>query len=195
MLDVAAQRIRSEGVTFQQADAQQLPFGDGAFDLVACQFGVMFFPDKVEANREAHRVLAKGGRYLLAVWGRLDDNPASRIIHDTVAALYPDDPPGFLARTPFGYSDPEAIRADLEAAGFSHVMMDTVALRSRSTATTTDAAEGMIFGSPLRAEIESRGPGALDRAAAVSDEALQRLVGADGRLDSRLSAHIAVATR
>jgi ubiquinone/menaquinone biosynthesis C-methylase UbiE len=65
VVEFAAQHVRSEGVTFQAADAQQLPFDDESFDLVLCLFGVMFFPDKVRANAEARSVLRPGGRYLL----------------------------------------------------------------------------------------------------------------------------------
>lgn len=195
MLDIAAQRIRSDRVRFEVADAQALPFGDAEFDLVVCQFGVMFYPDKVRANREAHRVLARGGRYLLVVWDRLEENPASRIIHEAVAAQFPDDPPGFLARTPFGYWDTEAIAADLRAGGFTAISTETLALRSRPAATARDAAIGMVYGSPLRSEIEERDPGALERAAAAAAEALERLSGPRGKFDSRLSAHLLIATR
>src|SRR5436190_3890049 len=65
MIDFATQRVRSKQIAFHRVDAQDLPFPDGSFDLVVCQFGVMFFPDKVRANREAWRVLVSGGRYLL----------------------------------------------------------------------------------------------------------------------------------
>ena len=57
MLDMAAQRVNSDRVSFQPADALGLPFADGSFDLVVCQFGVMFFPDKIRGNAEARRVL------------------------------------------------------------------------------------------------------------------------------------------
>ena len=57
MLDVAAQRIGPANVRFRQADAQALPFADGSFDAVLCQFGVMFFPDRIAAYREVRRVL------------------------------------------------------------------------------------------------------------------------------------------
>jgi ubiquinone/menaquinone biosynthesis C-methylase UbiE len=77
MIDFAAQRVRSERVAFQRADAQDLPFPDGSFDLVVCQFGVMFFPDKVRANREAWRVLGSGGRYLLVSFDRLEFQPGA----------------------------------------------------------------------------------------------------------------------
>src|SRR5690349_8452340 len=68
MLDVAITRVSSTNVSFRQADALDLPFGDASFDLVVCQFGVMFFPDKVKGASEANRVLRTGGHYLFAVW-------------------------------------------------------------------------------------------------------------------------------
>ena len=104
MLDIGAQRIDSEKVSFQPADALELPFGDSSFDLVVCQFGVMFFPDKAKGNAEARRVLRDGGTYIAVIWDRLDRNLASQIANDAVAALFPDDPPSFLARAPFGYA-------------------------------------------------------------------------------------------
>ncbi|HEX6742348.1 MAG TPA: class I SAM-dependent methyltransferase, partial [Sphingomicrobium sp.] len=61
MLDVAAQRVRSSKIRWLAADAQDLPFDEGSFDLVVCQFGAMFFPDKVRGHAEARRVLRPGG--------------------------------------------------------------------------------------------------------------------------------------
>jgi ubiquinone/menaquinone biosynthesis C-methylase UbiE len=194
MLDVANQRIRSERVSTQAADAQELPFTDGEFDLVVCQFGVMFFHDKVRANREARRMLRDGGRYLLAIWDELDRNPASQLVHRAVAGLFPSDPPGFLARTPFGYADPAAIEHDLLAAGFTDIEFETVKLPSRAEARPEDAATGLVLGSPLKMEIEERDPAMLDRAQQAALKALQELVEGDS-FRSELSAHIVTAIR
>ena len=65
MLEFAARKLTSERVSFQPADAQNLPFSDNSFDLVLCQLGAMFFPDKIRANQQARRVLRPNGRYLL----------------------------------------------------------------------------------------------------------------------------------
>lgn len=194
MLDVARARITSENVRFEAADAQDLPFEDSSFDLVICQFGVMFYPDKVRGNAEARRLLREGGRYIAVIWDRLERNPASQIVHDAVAALYPEDPPAFLARTPFGYSDPAPIEHDLLAAGFTDIEFETVALRSYPRATSRDAAAGMVMGSPLRAEIEQRGASGLQRAVEAAEQALASLDGPDG-FDSTLSAHVVTAIR
>src|ERR1044072_6806043 len=127
-------------VPFRPADAQALPFADGSFDLVVCQFGVMFFPDRVAAYREARRMLRPGARFLSTAWARLDRNPVSAAVAGAVAALFPKDPPSFYARVPFGYHDKAEIEADLNAAGFTDIAGETVVKTSRVVA--RDAATG-----------------------------------------------------
>lgn len=191
MLAVAAERVRSPAVEFRQADAQSLPFPDGAFDLVLCQFGVMFFPDRVGAYREARRVLKRGGLFLFNVWDSLAANPASAALAKAVADLFPDDPPSFLGRVPFGYSDVKRIEKDLAAAGFEEVAIETVAKRSRS-ADPADVAVGLCKGSPLRSEIEERDATRLDEAVEAAATAMQPFVGEAG-LDAAMSAHVVSA--
>ncbi len=191
MLDVAAARIGSPNVIFRQADAQSLPFEDDGFDAVVTQFGVMFFPDRIAAYREVRRVLKPDGAFLFNVWDRLDANPVSDSIQQTVAALFPKDPPGFLRRVPFGYHDKERIGADLRAAGFTDVSCETVAARSR-IGSAREAAIGLCRGSPLAAEIEAQGPGSLDRATDAVAGALERLSGPEG-IDAPMSAHVFTA--
>jgi ubiquinone/menaquinone biosynthesis C-methylase UbiE len=193
MLDVAAQRVRSDKVSFEPADSQDLRFADASFDLVVCQFGVMFYPDKVKGNSEARRVLRERGQYIAVIWDRIDRNPASQIVNDAMASLFPDDPPSFLARTPFGYANPEWIERDLRAAGFDQIEIDTVTLASRPTS-ARDAATGLVAGSPLRSEVEERDPDGLDRAIDAATEALRALEDG-GVLHSLLSAHVATATK
>jgi len=193
MLDVAAQKLVSDNVVFRVADAQELPFDDDEVDLVVSQFGVMFYPDKVKGNAEARRVLRDGGRYMAIIWDRLDRNLASQIVSDAVASLYPDNPPSFLARTPFGYADPRWIEQDLRAAGFEDVAIDTVTLDSKPVS-AADAARGLVAGCPLASEVQERDPNGLEAAVEAATEALMELE-RDGRLDSRLSAHVATAIK
>ena len=193
MLEVAAERLKSGNVRFQAADAQDLPFEDQSFDLIVCQFGVMFFPDKVDANREAFRLLRPGGRYVLVIWDRLDRNPASRAIHQAVEAEFPGDPPAFLARVPFGYADLEFVTADLMAAGFDDLEFETTVHRSRS-ASARDAATAMCQGSPLRSEIEARDRDALERVTDVATDALKQFEGPGG-FEAPMSAHLVIATK
>ena len=67
-------------LTWQQADALALPFEDRSFDAVACQFGVMFFPDKVQGYKEARRVLKPGGRFLFNVWDEISENEFADVV-------------------------------------------------------------------------------------------------------------------
>ena len=149
----------------------------------------MFFPDKVRANEEARRVLCAGGHYLLVSFDRLEFNPVPKAAGNAVAALFPDDPPAYMARGPFSYIDPALIEHDLLAAGFTHIKVETVALTSRVSA--RDAAQGLVLGSPFRAEIERRDSSALDRALDAVTAALARW---DGN-DAPMSAHIVTATK
>jgi ubiquinone/menaquinone biosynthesis C-methylase UbiE len=117
MLDIAKGKFSdSEKIEFKVANAMNLPFEDSEFDLIVCQFGVMFFPDKPASYREAARVLRSGGHYIFNVWGPMSGNPYSQMAHDVTAKVFPEDPPGFY-KVPFHYGDPADVREDLAEAG------------------------------------------------------------------------------
>jgi ubiquinone/menaquinone biosynthesis C-methylase UbiE len=192
MLDHAMTVTNPSRISWRQADAQALPFEDGEFDAVVCQFGVMFFPDKQKAFREARRVLKPGGRYLFNVWGSLEANPVSLVVADAVAACFPQDPPQFFRRTPYGHFDQAPIRRELEAAGFPKVDAQTVAKHTQASA--RDAAFGLCQGSPLRNEIEARDPKGLDKATEAAARAIATRFG-DGPIDNRMQAIVFEAVR
>lgn len=194
MLDHAAKQApAASAITWQQADAQALPFENGSFDLVVCQFGVMFFPDKVKAYSEARRVLAPGGRFLLSVWDRIEENEVADLVTRGVASVFPTDPPRFLARTPHGYYDIAAVRDALKKAGFSAIRSDTVEKRSRAPS-ARDPAIGFCQGSPLRMEIEARDKSRLEEATDAATEAVAARLGR-GPIDGKIQAHVLEATR
>ena len=103
MLDHAATKPELRGVEFRQADALALPFDDQSFDAVVCQFGVMFFPDRVAAFREAYRVLKPGGQFVFNVWESVAKNPIVVATLMGLSRLYPQHSSWFLERTPCGY--------------------------------------------------------------------------------------------
>jgi ubiquinone/menaquinone biosynthesis C-methylase UbiE len=193
MLDEAARRIDHPSVRFQQADALDLPFADGSFDLAVCQFGVMFYPDKVKGNAEARRVLQESGRYLLVIWDKVERNLATKIAGMAVAELFPDNPAAFYERIPFRYYEREWIERDLVAAGLRKIEFETVELRSRA-ASAWDAAIALVQGTPMRTEIEQRDPAMLSVATDAAAEALRQFEGPDG-FDAPMSAHIVTSTK
>ena len=170
-----------------------LPFGDQTFDAVVCQFGVMFFPDKAAAYREARRVLKRGGSFFFNVWDRIEENELADVVTQALASLFPTDPPRFLARTPHGYHDPDTLRADLQRGGFSAAAaIATLTARSRAPS-CREPALAYCHGTPLRTEIESRGAGLLDRATQVAADAIARDFGA-GAVDGKVQAHVVSVT-
>jgi ubiquinone/menaquinone biosynthesis C-methylase UbiE len=194
MLDRAqAQQSTDRRIAWKQADALALPFEDQRFDAVACQFGAMFFPDKVQGYKEARRVLKPGGRFVFNVWDKISENEFADTVTEALAELFPHDPPRFMARMPHGYHDAEKIRGELNAAGFTSVSIDAVAERSRALS-ARDAATGYCQGNPLRTEIEARDPSGLERATQHVTETLARRFG-DGAIEGRIRALVIVAER
>ncbi len=177
MLDQAASRGTTRPVTWRQADVMALPFADGTFDAVVCQFGVMFFPDKVGAYAEVRRVLRSGGLFLFNVWDRIEENEFADTVGTALASLFPEDPPHFMARTPHGYYDPETIKRELAAGGFSAPpAITTLAARSRATSCER-VAVAYCQGTPLRNEIEARDASRLTEATTLAAEAIAHRFG------------------
>ena len=194
MLDhAAARQPHDDRIAWRQADALALPFEDREFDVVACQFGAMFFPDKVRGYREARRVLKPGGHFLFNVWDRISENEFAQVITETLATLFPEDPPYFLARTPHGYHDVKKIREELTAAGFASISVQTLDGTSRASS-PRDPAIAYCQGTPLRNEIEARDRSRLEDVTQKSAEALARRFGT-GPIEGRIRAHVIAAVR
>jgi ubiquinone/menaquinone biosynthesis C-methylase UbiE len=194
MLDYAAARGTARPVTWRQADALDLPFDDGSFDAVVCQFAVMFFPDKRRAYAEARRVLRPGGIFLFSAWDRIEQNEFPDVVTTALERVFPDDPPRFLARTPHGYHDVERIKRDLAAAGFATAPeIDTVAARSRAASPEIPAI-AFCQGTPLRNEIEACDASRLAEATAVAAEAIARRFGR-GPVDGKIQGHVVTVVK
>lgn len=191
MLDHAAIRQLDGNITWRQADALALPFENASFDAVLCQFGAMFFPDKIQAYREAYRVLKPGGYFLFNVWDDISANEFADVVTQALAELFPDDPPRFMARIPHGYHDRDKIREELMAAGFTRISIEPVEARSMA-ASPREPAIAYCQGTPLRNEIELRGVAGLEAATNAAAEALARRFGV-GPVEGRIRAYVITA--
>jgi SAM-dependent methyltransferase len=165
----------SDALVWQTADAANLSFDDEQFDTVVCQFGLMFLPDKAAALREWHRVLAPGGQILVGVWDALEHNPAPAIVHQTVVAAFPDDPPLFLT-VPYSMHDRHALRALVEPARFVDIAIHEINLVGHSP-TAADVARGFVYGSPLFTSLSARAPHRIDEIHRLASHALATRLG------------------
>lgn len=189
MLVVGAERTADDRVTWRQADAQALPVEDGSFDVVVCQFGLMFVPDRPRAVAEMRRALRPGGTLILNTWDALPRNPMSELVHQHATAAFPSDPPTFML-TPFSMPDPDSLRELVRAAGLSDVRVETVAAVAHASS-AADVATGLVRGNPLWNQLVERGVdgAAFERALA---DAIARRFG-DQPCRSALSAHVLTA--
>lgn len=185
MLDRAAAKTKG-AIEWRQADALVLPFEDGAFDVAVCQFGVMFFPDRIACYREARRV---AGRFVFNTWDALETHTFEATVIEALAGVFPDDPPRFLARVPHGYCDSNIVRADLEAAGFTNIAIENVQARAR-TSSARNVAIGYCHGSPLRNEID---PHALEDAVNAVERAVADRFGR-GAIEGSMAAWVITAS-
>jgi SAM-dependent methyltransferase len=189
MLDHAAAVGTKRAVEWRQADAMQLPFADGTFDAVVCQFGVMFFPDKAKAFSETRRVLRPDGVFIFNVWDRIEENEFADTVTSALAPLFPKDPPRFMARVPHGYFDRRVIERDLAKGGFTRpAAFDTLAARSRADSPRIPAI-AICQGTPLRNELEARDAARVGEATDVATAAIAGRFG-PGAVDGKIQAHV-----
>jgi ubiquinone/menaquinone biosynthesis C-methylase UbiE len=194
MLDHAAAREQAEGrIIWRQADALALPFEDQSFDALACQFGAMFFPDKVLGYSQARRVLKPGGHFIFNVWDKISENEFADVVTETLATVFPQDAPRFLARTPHGYHDVAKLREELTMAGFASISIETRGDISKAPS-PRDPAIAYCQGTPLRNEIEARDRSGLEAATEACAQALALRFG-NGPVQGRIQAHVITAIR
>jgi SAM-dependent methyltransferase len=189
MLDQAKEVGTTYPVTWRLADSALLPFPDASFDVVACQFGVMFFSDRAKSYAEARRVLKPSGQFIFNVWDRLRENEFADIVTQALDDIFPRNPPRFLARTPYGYYNTSTILHDLSRGGFKRTPeLVTLSACSRADSPAFPAL-AYCQGTPLRNEIESQGSIGLAEATQAATKALARQFGYTA-VFGKIQAHI-----
>jgi len=189
MLDRAKSHPGLERVRWREADALALPFPDRLFDCAVCQFGVMFFPDKRVAFREALRVLRPGARFLFSVWGHREGS-VWEVATNVVGELLSRDPASLVSPA---YNDVAVVHADLSAAGFGSITDEDV-IKLTHSSSARDAAVSMCHGGLVRAAIEAQAPGRLDEITDAATTAIAAHFGS-GPIESPLHAILFTAVR
>lgn len=188
----AAARPGMRRTRWQVADPESLPFEDDTFGVVANHFGVAGLPRRVQAFREARRVIKPDGAFVFSAPGHIQHNPAARCVRDALDELFADDKPRFLRHVLHGYADTETIDDELTAAGFTDAVYASVELPF-AAASAHDVAIGYCLGTKVREEIEARAPGGSERAVRAVATAVEKCFG-EGPVVTRMRALIVTAS-
>lgn len=194
MLEQAQSVGTSRPVEWRQADAAALPFPDGTFDAVVCQFGVMFFPDKATAFAEVHRVLRPGGIFIFDVWDRIEENQFVDTVMASLESIFPEDPPRFHLRVPHAYCTRSTIERDLAAGGFKKEPEFTTVAKQSEARSSRVVAVAYCQGTPLRNEIEERSTPLLGDATVTVAKAIAQRFG-PGKISGKIQAHLVTVTK
>jgi ubiquinone/menaquinone biosynthesis C-methylase UbiE len=114
-------------IEWHTGPAEQLPFSEENFDLILCQFGLMFFTDRPAALKEMHRVLKTGGRVIVSVWQDLDRHPFYQAIHNVTQRHLGKS----SVEAVFSLGDADELRKLLTDAGFHHITIESLSLLAR----------------------------------------------------------------
>ncbi len=155
----------AEQLQWQEASADKLPFPDGSFNVVYCQLGLQFFPDRPAALREMHRVLGAEGRLALMVWRGIHESLGFAVLAEALERQV-GQAAAAIMRAPFGLSNADELEALVRAAGFQNV-----AIHQRSGTVRFPSVERFVLsyvaGSPLASPVSKAGDAA--RGALITD--------------------------
>ena len=175
MIEVAKQFVTDENIKWQVADAMELPFEKNSFDAVVCQFGIMFFPDKLKGLQEAYRVLKPGGKLIFNTWDKVENVPAIHEGRKTIESFFENDTPGFYA-IPFSMHDKNELESLMKAAGFKNAKASLGKKEGISSA--PDLAKGMVDGNPIYLAIIEKDPSLVEPIRIKVEEVLAKKFGA-----------------
>jgi len=192
MLKVARRVCSTEShsaaqIELHEASADKLPFLDALFNVVCCQLGLQFFPDRAAALREMHRVLVPGGRLAVMVWRGIHESPGFAVLADALERNV-GGAAAAIMRAPFGLSDSEELTALVRAAGFRDIAIQqrvgTVRFGS-----TEKLVSSYIAGSPLAGPVSQASDAARQALVADVQNALGKYM-SDTELTFPIAAHL-----
>jgi len=155
MLEIAKSKVHDSRVEWQVVDAQELPFNNSTFDHVICQFGIMFFPDKQKAFKEAYRVLDEKGKFVFSTWGSLEENRRAGLIKDILEEIFNEEAPDFLQKGPYSFYDGDTIKSYSTNAGFKSISIVAVQ-KTAEYKDVNDYINGFVDGTPLSAFLQKK---------------------------------------
>jgi ubiquinone/menaquinone biosynthesis C-methylase UbiE len=188
MLNVAKQKLSGTPIEFQVEDAQKLSFADNSFDLVICQFGLMFLQDKKQGLSEALRVLRPGGKFIFTTWDNTENMPVHKLIfNDLILPYYNNEDTGRLL-VPFSLHNPLLLKNWMEDAGFKQVEVKQLEIESGSSS-AREVVTAFFIKHSLGLEILSKDPVQFENIAAKMEDMLTHQFGRDN-LKFMLSAFV-----
>jgi ubiquinone/menaquinone biosynthesis C-methylase UbiE len=188
MLEIAKQRLNNDAVAYSPEDAQNLSFANNTFDLVVCQFGLMFFPDKAKGVKEAFRVLRSGGQCFFSTWERVEGIPMLDLIfnHVLLPANKEADPARFLI--PFSLYDPNTLQTLMQDAGFKNIQYNRITFQSGQTNAET-IVTGLFSKHSIGAEILRTDPEKFQQINKKMEAEIKQKFG-EGTFSFELAAHL-----
>jgi SAM-dependent methyltransferase len=187
---LAVARRMAPGIAWRHGLAEALPFPDGAFDAVICQFGLMFFEDRGKALGEMWRALRPGGRLAVAVWDAAERSPGYAAMIGLLERLFGSRIADAL-RAPFVLGDPPAFRAAFGRAGIPEVAIETVIGAARFPSIESWV-QTDVRGWTLADMIDEA---QYQRLLGAAEQELKRYAEPDGTIAFAAPAHIATATK
>lgn len=176
MLDIAKRKLGSDQIHFKTEDIQNLSFADYSFDLVICQFGMMFLPDKQKGFNEIYRVLKPGGKFFCFTWDDTSKNPMFNLLIKELMLPYFHDEDSSRLFTPFSLHNPEQLAEWMKNAGFTTGKTETIALNSPA-APVANIENGLYLKHPLGKTVKDKDAGAFEVVARKFKEEVEKRYG------------------
>ena len=193
MLAIAKEKLDHGGLQFQAEDMHQLSFEDQSFDLVICQYGVMFPPDKAQVFREMQRVLKPGGQLIFSTWDSTREIPFLHLLFDEILLPFFQTPDKTKYVVPFHMHNPQQLIELMVQAGFQNPTVEKIDLMGTAPS-PAELVQGFIHKHQMGQEIREQDPDAEERIAKTLEVEIGRRFG-EGPVTCQLRCLVGYAQR